>query len=248
MKKFIIFIGVNILLMRVVLAGGAPSNVASEITQIANNIQLAAQVAEQARNVEELIAQGEIIFANAERLDALFGTVVRPHFEEVASVINRGTVLSYAAENLNERFVSQYPGYLEFLELELEDFRSPLFNQQYDLWNTTQRDNIASVLESIGLNAAEINSESDLFDILQEQTGSAIGRNQIQQAANTIAIEQGKQTQKLRQLILQQTQLQANYYAHLQARQGLDNAEATKHAENVELKKLNLVQGDGEEF
>ncbi len=124
--------------------------------------------------------------------------------EQLSSTVSQGNALSYSAQNMNQDFATKFPGYKPQND----------YDQSYKIWSSTTMDTLRNTLASAGLQANAFSDEQSTLDTLKGLSTSATGRMQAVQVGNMIAAEQVGQTQKLRQLIISQTDAQNTYMAY----------------------------------
>jgi P-type conjugative transfer protein TrbJ len=81
---------------------------------------------------------------------------------------------------------------------------------QYAAWSTRAKDGITSAMQSIGVQNNQLSTDDQTMQRLQAQAGSSTGQMQAIQNASEISAQSVRETEKLRQLMMVQIQLQAN--------------------------------------
>ncbi len=189
------------------------SGVATEMTQIRNEIQLIMQVAEQIKTYKKLVEQYKNMLENSSKWEELFWSEGIDSLLKLAEALDKDGVIAYSAEAILDAFEEQYPGYEEYLKIEAPEWTPEKQNEFYKKWRKSARNNITGALEAMKKHHEDFATEEEVIAALQVQASSPEGRNQALQTANEIAIEQLRQMQKLRQMIMTQVNLQANYMA-----------------------------------
>ncbi len=220
---------------------------ATEWTQIRNNVELVLQVLEQIKTYKKLIDQYRNMLENTESLEELFWSEGMDSLVDLADALDKDGVIAYSAAAIEELFNEQYPGYGEYLKMKAEEWTPKKVAEFYEKWKETSRNNITGALEAINKHHEDFATEETLIDSLKIQAATPIGRKQALQTANEIAVEQLRQMQRLRQMIMTQINLQANYLAVEQ-----DKNEARDAHEQVLIEKSledleGYIEGDGEE-
>jgi P-type conjugative transfer protein TrbJ len=199
-----------------VMAGGD----ATEFTQHLNNLLLKENVGNQESMIgnqhQMLSNQAEMLARQLTQINNMVQntkTVSNPQWsntsnllKELARVVQQGQALSYAGQNIDERFKQLYPGYQASRD----------FSQDYRNWSNTNMDSIRGALNSANLQANDFATEDSLINQLQNLATTTQGRMQAIQVGNMIAMENVQQMRKLRQLQMAHMQAQNNYLAKTQ--------------------------------
>jgi P-type conjugative transfer protein TrbJ len=136
--------------------------------------------------------------------------------EQLSNTVSQGNALSYSAQNINQEFADKFPGYKPQTN----------YDQSYQNWSSTTMDTLRNILANAGLQANAFSNEQTTLDTLKNLSTSAQGRMQAVQVGNMIAAEQVGQMQKLRQLIISQTDAQNTYMAYKVQQQQAQQASA----------------------
>jgi P-type conjugative transfer protein TrbJ len=123
--------------------------------------------------------------------------------ENLARVVTSGQALSYANQNIEDKFRNLYPGYRV----------NHNYSKDYRNWSDASMDSIRGSLHAANLHANDFANEDQLIAQLSNMSQTASGRMQAIQTGNMIAIEQVQQLRKLRQLQMTQMQAQNSYLA-----------------------------------
>jgi type IV secretion system protein TrbJ len=162
-----------------------PGLVATEITQLANKLQL----------LQSYIRQGE----------QLASELQMPAIAQLHRMVETGQALAYSMANIDGEFRSTFPGYSSF---------SPnRWYRNYQTWSNRTLDTTLGTLKAAGLQASQMTSEGAVLDQLRVMAESADGRLLALQVSNQIAHEQVDQLMKLRQLMLADLQSKQAYQA-----------------------------------
>ena len=201
---------------------------ATEFTQIMNNLQLlgihmeeAEQIANQVTQLEHEVTMIEQGLANLEKLVEDPMSAVNS-LQQLSEAIQQGQVLSYKASDINGRIEELFPGYASYKDQELT---SEVIDQRYSDWSTQNKDSIAAVLKAAGVEDETITNEEMNMDGLIEKSREAEGNLQAVQAGNLLAAEEIKSLQRLRKPTADNSQLIANFYAKEQDKEDLDKAQ-----------------------
>lgn len=219
------------------------TNCATEFTQLANNLQLIDQLARQVELVRESIRQTENLALNTKGLDSFsFGNAMGD-LRKVTSVLDQAKSLSFTSSSLDGQFAKKYKDYNTYAGQKLD---TDALAQQYQQWSEDTNSSVLSTLKAANLQSTQMEGDEEtLFKQLEDMASTAEGRMQALQVTNQIAIAAARQTQKLRQLIFVQLQLQANF---IQAQ--TDRAARSDTAYDTFLKtgRENVRSGDGKAF
>jgi len=193
-------------------AGGAvPVPIAAtEITQLANNIELAASVAKEVEQVSNQLLQiqnqvqaYQNMISNTLNIPNQIWSQADGLLQQLVGVVNQGQSLAFSATNLDDLFRQKYPGYTPPQD----------FGAAYQNIADTTMDSVRSALNVANMQAKDFSSEKAALNALQAQSQSATGRMQAIQAGNSIAMEQVQQMRKMRALQMAQMQSQTAYIA-----------------------------------
>lgn len=211
---------------------------AEEVQQVANQVT---QIANQAQQIANQIQQIQNMVQNTMNIpNQIWGQIV-PALTQLANVVQQGQAIAYNMANLNQAFQLRFPDYQNWLN---QNMNAPQFYQAYQDWYTTQRDGISGALQVANLQEQQFANENQIMAQLQAMSQNATGRMQALQVGAQIANQQVQQTQKLRQLVMAQMQMQANYMAAEAAKDAAKQA----HAERFWQTNRSTVLGDAQRF
>nr|WP_245256460.1 P-type conjugative transfer protein TrbJ [Bartonella washoeensis] len=142
-------------------------------------------------------------------------------------VYQDGKSISHSMENLNSRFEQMFPCYENYLQ----KAGKGTAKEDYRKWAETGLSNSRVAIEAAGINTSSFDDEDKLMQKLVNRSASAEGRMQAIQAGNEIAAQQVKQLQLLRDLVANNTTLQANYTANEVERRAKNEADIQKFFE-----------------
>lgn len=184
-----------------------PSNLVENIAQVAQSM---IQVRNQIKQIENMIQNTK---GGATPWDSML-----PLLFQLGNTLERGQAIGYAMKNLDQRFLTTFPGYQPPTD----------WHQQYGLWTTTSLDTLRGVLASLGVNASSFAWDASRIAQLHIVNASAGGRMAAIQAGNSIALEGLGQMQRLEQIAM----MQSNAYAVTEAskidKEAATAAKATK--------------------
>lgn len=198
-------------------AGGlSPYPLASELTQILNNVQLVLQYSQQVEQYYTQLNQYERQIKDGTIIGTQFFGPIRSDLTGLQSVVQRGNSLSYAMGNLDSQFTSKFAalGYAP----------TTSYASRYAQWSKTSMDTTQSALDAAGLQGQQLSSEQDLVEQLQDMSQNSDGQLKAIQVGSQIAAMQVQELMKLRQLMMADMQSKAAF----QAQQISQNDEANR--------------------
>ncbi len=197
-------------------------NCGTELTQLANNLQLADQLARQVQLVEEVIKRYQTMVLNTTSLDQFhFGNALG-EIRQVTALLDQAKSLSITSADLDGKFAAKYKDYDAYLRDKLDPQG---LAGKYQQWSEDTSSSVLTTLKAARLQVGQIEGdEANLFAELERLSTTAEGRMQALQVGNQIALATARQTQKLRLIILTQLQLQANFIQTQTDRQAAEGA------------------------
>ncbi len=203
-----------------------PGGFATEITQIANNLQLVQQYAQMLRSYirqGEELQQAILDYAESVRnsnplAGQLFGPI-EGELQALANVVQQGRALAYSMANLDEEFRTRFTG---------QGYRGIAYLEEYAEWSQTSLDTTLSALRAVGLQANQLENEETVLQGLREMAVTADGRMQAIQVTNQIAEQNVQQLMKLRQLMMADISAKAAWQAEQTQRDMANTAAARR--------------------
>lgn len=213
MLRVNVFVLVFALFPGVAAAGSvAGTGGATEITQIANNTQLAMSYVEQAQQTIHQFNQYQAMLKNLLKLTPsgvadesakkLWNdNSMNDTFRDMYRIVVGGQQMAYSLSNMDQQFRNLHPGYGNY---------GNGFNYQdaYRNWSDTTRSSYMGSLRMAAVQADDLQSERDVMVALSDASSTADGQLQAVQAGNQIGVAMVSQMQKLRQLQMAQLQAQ----------------------------------------
>lgn len=166
------------------------------------------------RQLQQLqIAQQQLndMVVNTATLPAQQWGQTMQNINRVNQLMNNVQSLSYQGNNIEQQIRQKYQGYATY-----SGNASTSITGKYNQWSTDTNSSIKATLSSLGVQNSQMDDEDALMRQLEAMGNSAQGRMQAAQVGNQMAAQAVRQTQKLRQLMMLQTQMQANWYASQQ--------------------------------
>ncbi|SDK52804.1 P-type conjugative transfer protein TrbJ [Methylophilus rhizosphaerae] len=198
-------------------------NCSNEVMEMARQAQNFAQYAQQTSNI---IAQLEVMRAQAERL-----TTATP-FSQTSSllnnlmqIVNQGQALGYDISNITRRFESQYPGFKV----------NGSYYDNYKNWSQTTSDSLRAALMAAGMQMNNFATESATADTLRTMNQSPAGQLQAIQIGNAVSSEMLDEMRKLRQINTAQMQAQNAYMLGQQQKLDTEQAQSKQFLDQVPL-------------
>ena len=207
-------------------SAAGPGGFATEITQIANNLQLVQQYAQLLRSYirqGEELQQSILDYAESVRnsnplAEQLFGPI-EGELQALATIVQQGRALAYSMANLDEEFRTRFTG---------QGYRGIAYLEEYAEWSQTSLDTTLSALRAVGLQASQLENEQTVLQGLRELAVTADGRMQAIQVTNQIAEQNVQQLMKLRQLMMADISAKAAWQAEQTQRDMANTAAARR--------------------
>lgn len=169
--------------------------------QIVQEGTLANQLTKQAEQVRNQLQQIAYQVRNLKTLPMNIWPQVRGELDSLTRVVSRANGLSYAMQNVNGQFASEYPIYTS----------STNYNRELNRWNQTTSNSVAAALQNQHLQAARFASQQSALNAIEAASQSATGRMQALQAGNQISAMEVHQLQALRQMQMANSDAQMAY-------------------------------------
>ena len=217
------------------------TNCGTELTQLANNIQLVDQLARQVQLVQQAVQQTQNLVLNTQTLDQQSWGTTLAEIRRLNDLLAQAKSLSFTAADLDGQFAKKYGDYNSYVRDQIGDEALSAKLQQ---WSEDTNSSVLTTLKAANLSNGQLTGEEDSYlHSLEALAETAEGRMQAIQVGNQIAIATARQTQKLRQIMLVEVQLLANF---VQRQNDRDTAEAA--AWRNAAKSLDLSTGNGRRF
>ena len=151
------------------------ANCSSEWTQLANNAELVAQVANEARQLQQEIQQYELLAQNTAGLpNQVWGNAVAD-IDRVNALMAQSQALSYASSNLAGAFAARFPSYQQYASGTV----TPASMQgKYQQWSNDMNSTVLSTWQAAGLQASQMQNEEGTLSQLESMSSSAGGQMQ----------------------------------------------------------------------
>lgn len=178
---------------------------ATEITQLANNVELVNLYLQQVQSYATQLQQYQNMLQNTLNIPAQVWGAIQADLMGVANIVKQGQALAYSAQNIGTQFQNTFKGFSY-----PQGFN---FKTEYRNWSRATLDGIKGAFEAAKMQADQFATEEGVLIGLRSQSQSAQGQMQALQVGAQIAEQQVQQLQKLRQLMMVQMQAQNSYLA-----------------------------------
>ncbi len=197
------------------LGGIAGATFPEQIIQESTSVSQLAQQAQQVRNsLQQLVYQAQ----NLKSLPQNLWNQAYGDLNQLTNIASQSNGLSYAMQNVNGAFQSEYPSYQP----------GQNYDQQYQQWNTTTSNSIAAALQQQGLQTSNFATQQQALAAINAASQSATGRMQVLQAGNQIAAMQVTQLQQLGQIESANSDAQLAYLKQRTAEKSASDAAETQ--------------------
>lgn len=203
-------------------AGSVAGNGGStEITQIANNMQLTASYAQQTQQYSTQLLQYQAQMQNLMRNPtSLLGADTSKLLNGVGTIMQAGASIGGTMARIDGNFSQKYQNPL-----------AGTFSQNFKNWTTTSTDTLGASLRSAGMHRDQFASDTEALTALFNKSQQSDGTVAAVQQLSAINAMQIQQNQKLQDLIATQNIAMSTYMAGREAKdQGaMDNNDAIQN-------------------
>ena len=260
MKKFKFIVVLTVLtcfisglLVRDVNAGGGGiTGGATEFTQIANNVELAAQVAQMEQSLRheiQMLLDNITMITNQLTMiaDMVQNTLALPQrlvgtitgaMRNIMNAYNRVQGILGRLSNIDEQFYRNFYSALESGQPGAASAWVRNYAEEYFKLSETLEREVKKTIESLKISADDITDSARLLEELASNASSATGRNAILHAGNEILSFMGGELLKVRTLLVEQTKTYLDFAERQRSkedaaadvwRQDLEKWEAPSH-------------------
>jgi P-type conjugative transfer protein TrbJ len=216
------------------------TNCGTEWTQLFNKVQMVKQLATQFQQLQAQINQYQNMIQNTSGVSQHVWGNALGDIQKLNALLQQSKALAFSAGNLDSQFAQRYQGYKTYAASQMN---SADWRNKYNQWSREASDNALYALKAANAQNIAMQDENALMKRLQALSQSAQGRMEALQIANMMAAQNVEQVQKLRQLMMLQLQMQANYYQLQQ-----DKEDALQAARDRFFQPANLPSQDGRRF
>ncbi len=168
---------------------------AEQVSQYAEQInQYATQLQQYANQLQNTAAVPQQIYSSA-----------MSDMEAVQNLMTAGTQLSFSNPGAS---IGTFSSFLSSTSGQLGDLSAQA--TQYQAWSQQSKDGITAAMNALSQQNSQLTTDNNTMTQLQVQAVTSTGQMQAIQNAAEISAQQVRETEKLRQLIMVQTQLAAN--------------------------------------
>lgn len=192
------------------------TNCASETTQWLNKINMAKQLANQAQQIQTQLSQYQNALQNTAGSKTQIWGNAQAQIQRLNSLLQQSRALTAASKNVDGQFAAKYQGYKAYANSKNQNWQQQL--------NQIERDNNLYALKAASMQNAGLEQDTRTLQNLQALSGNTKGQMEALQVANMMAAQQIEQMQQLRQLLMNQMAMQANYYQIQQERAEAERA------------------------
>ena len=202
-------------------------DIATEKTQWANNLLLIAmqKLEEQMKEAQDQIEYFEGLaakeFGEGHELYTWVNDVAGD-LENVRNIYNDARAVAYTAQNIEAKMKEKYKDYQETVDELIRaknDISRINLDEQLKQWSEGFQITMRKILEGQGVHAEDIATDTGILTYLRQKVESSEGRMQVLQTSQMIMNEQINQVHKLKQIIMEQTNVHAAYFSQKQARE-----------------------------
>ena len=177
---------------------------ATEITQLANNVELVNLYLQQVQSYATQLQQYQNMIQNTLNIPAQVWGAVEADLMGVANIVKQGQALAYSATNIASQFENTFKGFT---------FTGTDFKKEYRDLSRKTLDTLKGALMAANMQSDQFANEEGVLTALRAMSQSAQGQMQAIQVGVQIAEQQVQQLQKLRQLMMAQLSQQNTYLA-----------------------------------
>jgi len=229
-----------------IAAAGLPSisikalawnGVATEWTQLANNVLLlksyiaqTTQITNQITQIKTLIDQYTTMAKNALNLPNDIWNMFAREVAKIANVYKQSRSLINKFTNIDNQMKRIYKNY-EFFRVQKMGAKD--YFMQYQDWHKINTRLMQDIFEKVGLSAEKINSSEDSIAQLIELNRRSTGHQQTMQLTNEMLGTLGKQMGNLEGIMLSQLQMQTQFNARREQELALEQANFDRMQSNT---------------
>ena len=172
----------------------------SQVTQGLQLAKEAASLAQQIQMYQNMLLQYSNMLQNTATLPSMAWNNATSDIMRIQSLMNSAQMLAGNAQSFTST-LSNVQGFSNQLQTLQQ------MDAQYQQWGTVTANDITQMQASIGVQETERDGDAATLAVLQEHSQSAQGQMQALQAGNEMAALGVSQTQKLQEMLAQESQL-----------------------------------------
>lgn len=203
------------------------------LADIKRAADMAKQYGLQTQQLATQLKQWQDMVNNSVRLtDSQWASVSRD-INRFRDVYRQTRSLAGDVKDLDRQFKNTFKDYKSFSSGK----RGKSFEEEYANWADNGFDNARTAMKAAGMQVDMMADEDAVLADLVAQSKSASGRMEALQVANEMAAQQVQQTQKLRQLMTAQINMQAQALAQATQRQAAEDANTNRYFNEPKVSK-----------
>lgn len=224
MKKIILSAATATLLMTTnAFALFGSGGEATEITQLANNAQLAQQYAKQLQQYAAQFASMKSLTQNIGQLSPAAWNKFSQDFQNIQKIVEASQGLTYAAKDFQNKFENMHSGYDALLNKKNFDPQS-IYKSLSEATRQTVKDN----LKRLNMTQKEWDDDEATMQKLRDLSGSQTGQLAAMQAASEIALHQTQTLKKLHQTMMMSANTQNQFLVAQQTKEDVAKSDYEK--------------------
>ena len=207
---------VSALALAILVGGGVPSpawadmpvvctNCSTTWTQLLEYGKQLQQVQTQLQQYATQLQQYANMVQNTVAVPTQIYSSARSDMQSVQSLMTQGSQLSFGNTGSSMGTFSSFLNNTSSLPNDLTAQAN-----QFATWSTRAKDGITAAMTAVGAQNSQLSTDDATMQALQAQNGAATGQMQAMQNSAQIAAQGARETEKLRQLVMVQVQLEAN--------------------------------------
>jgi P-type conjugative transfer protein TrbJ len=196
-------------------------NCGTESTQLLGKLTMAKQLATQAQQLKTQLNQYQSMVMNSKTLPSQLWNNTMRDFQQLTGIMQQSKALGYSTQNIAGQFASRFGNFNSYTN---KNMTAADWNAKYAQWSQQNSDNALYTLQGLGVHANQMVNDQATLRRVQAMATTSQGQMQALQVANQMAGQSVDQIMKLRQLIMIQAQMQANYLAQLQDQEAAKQA------------------------
>jgi len=192
---------------------------ATEITQLANNVELVNSYLQQVQAYATQLQQYQNMLTNTLNIPNQVWGNIQNDLMGVANIVRQGQALAFSASNIASQFEATFKGF---------SYSGVDFKREYRDLSRKTLDTLKGTLSAANLQSQQFATEEGVLIALRAMSQSAQGQMQALQVGAQIAEQQVQQLQKLRQLMMAQLSQQNTYLAAQEQKEALRKVAADR--------------------
>lgn len=197
------------------------TNCSTTVTQLLDSANLAQMLLTQAEDLANSYAMYANMIKNTGTLPTqIFGDAMA-EINQIKSIMDTANGIAYTASDLSAKFSQRYKGADAYKSLGID---SEDISAKFDQWSSDTNEAALNTLKVMKAQSDGFTDEDALLQQIQSHAQSADGQMQAISVGNELAIQNVAQLQKLRQLLMTQSAMQAQIIQRDQDREDVARA------------------------